>query len=83
MLLKAFNELLKDDSLQKETFPSVSNNDVVKTLDAHGLSSYLTGYGLKENQAGEILDPWGRPYLFYKKNDRVVAVMLRPTPADE
>src|ERR1700733_7722994 len=49
--------LLKTDNL--------NNSDFVKI-------TVLTGSAFKFDEEGEVLDPWGKPYVVTKTNDKII-----------
>ena len=73
MQLDVINELLNLAAQEKPVFPSLENRDIVQLLEAHNLGSYLKENHIQRNKSGEIVDPWNRPYIFEKSEEKVFA----------
>ena len=57
------------------SFPSLNNKDITATLEtANNSKDVPFPKGLYDkNGKGEMVDPWGRPIVFVREGDRVIA----------
>jgi hypothetical protein len=61
--------------IDAHSFPSLNNKDITETLEAaNNTKDVPFPKSLYEkNGKGEMVDPWGRPIVFVREGDRVVA----------
>jgi hypothetical protein len=78
-LRRAINEILHDAVRNGLSFTSMENKEVVKVLDQNDYGGSLNSNHIERNKEGEILDLWGRPYVFYRRGKQV-CVFTYKTP---
>jgi len=61
--------------IDTHSFPSLSNKDITETLDAMNNPRDVPFPKdlYEKNSKGEMVDPWGRPIVFVREGDRVIA----------
>ena len=62
-------------AIDAHSFPSLNNKDITDALDAGNNPNDVPFPKdlYKKNSQGQMVDPWGRPIVFVREGDRVVA----------
>ena len=80
--IRVMNEVLfPRAALDEQPFPSSTNADVTKVLEGgNSLKEiYLPEGFCEKNKKGEMVDPWGRPFVFTREGDRIFAKAADPS----